>query len=91
MQAWKGYQFAHLIRPTDVFYRDLWINPNSSATGGMWAPSYWVRTRFQQPAATATVFRFGLLVRLSPLWAFSMQHFMPHPERHSLHAYDVSA
>lgn len=64
LQSWKGYQVAHQVRPTDILYRDLWMSPhNSSSADGMWAPSFWVRARFQQQPANATIFRLGLLVR----------------------------
>jgi hypothetical protein len=66
VQSWKGYQVAHHVKPTDILYRDLWMSPNSSMDGGMWAPSFWVRARYQQQPANATVFRLGLLVRAQP-------------------------
>jgi hypothetical protein len=62
MQGSKAYQFAHLVRPTDILYRDLWVHPNNTV-GGLWVPLYWVRARFQLPAAGSALFRTGLLVQ----------------------------
>lgn len=63
VQGWKGFQFVHLVRPTDIFYSHIWTNPNLTL-GGAWMPSYWVRSRFEPADAVATVFKFGLMVWL---------------------------
>ena len=62
LQGMKGFQFVHLVRPTDIFYPNLWTN---SALGGVWMPSYWVRSRFEPADPVAAAFSFGLLVRSS--------------------------
>ena len=66
LQGMKGFQFVHLVRPTDIFYPHLWTNPDSPL-GGVWMPSYWVRSRFEPADPVAAAFRFGLLVRGSPI------------------------
>ncbi|KAK9917273.1 hypothetical protein WJX75_002617 [Coccomyxa subellipsoidea] len=57
--GWKGFQFVHLVRPTDLLYRDLWMNA-SVGTGGMWMPSFWVRSRFQATDTGAKALGGGL-------------------------------
>lgn len=52
----------HLVRPTDLLYKDIWMNP-SSTVGGMWMPSFWVRSRFQATDAGAKALAGGLKVR----------------------------
>ena len=61
MQGWKGFQFAHFVRPTDIFFPKLWSNA-SLALGGAWIPSYWVRSRFEPADPVAAAFKFGLSV-----------------------------
>ncbi len=61
LQGMKGFQFVHLVRPTDIFYPHLWTNPDL-ALGGVWMPSYWVRSRFEPADPVAAAFKFGLLV-----------------------------
>ena len=60
-QGWKGFQFVHLVRPTDIFFSHIWTNPDLTL-GGAWMPSYWVRSRFEPADAVATIFKFGLMV-----------------------------
>ena len=64
LQGWKGFQFAHFVRPTDIFYPKLWSNA-SLALGGIWVPSYWVRSRFEPADPVAAAFKFGLSVPLA--------------------------
>ena len=64
LQGWKGFQFAHFVRPTDIFYPKLWSNA-SLALGGIWVPSYWVRSRFEPADPVAAAFKFGLSVSRS--------------------------
>ena len=64
MQGWKGFQFAHFVRPTDIVYPKLWSNA-SLALGGAWIPSYWVRSRFEPADPVAAAFKFGLSVSRS--------------------------
>ncbi|KAK9837305.1 hypothetical protein WJX81_005203 [Elliptochloris bilobata] len=52
IQAAKGYQLNHLVRPSDVLHPAMWV-PETSA-GGMWAPSHWVRSTFVIDDATAS-------------------------------------
>ena len=61
LQGWKGFQFVHLVCPTDVFYPHLWTTPDL-ALGCPWMPSYWVRSRFEPADPVAAAFRFGLAV-----------------------------
>ena len=65
-QGWKGFQFVHLVRQTDLLYRDLWMNA-SAGTGGMWMPSFWVRSRFQATDTGAKALGGGLGVRARTL------------------------
>ena len=64
LQGWKGFQFAHFVGPTDIFYPDIWSNA-SLALGGAWMPSYWVRSRFEPADPVAAAFRLGLSVSRS--------------------------
>ncbi len=60
-QGSKGFQFVHLVQPTDIFYPKLWTNQDQGL-GAAWIPSYWVRSRFEPADAVAATFRFGLMV-----------------------------
>lgn len=65
LQGWKGFQFNHLVRRTDLLYRDLWMLRNGSAAGsgeGMWMPSFWVRSRFEAPDSGAAALKFAIKV-----------------------------
>ena len=65
-QGSKGFQFVHLVSPTDIFYPNLWTNLDVGL-GAAWIPSYWVRSRFEPADAVAATFRFGLMVGASNL------------------------
>jgi hypothetical protein len=60
-QGWKGFQFNHFVRQTDLLYKDLWVQQNGSMAG-MWAPSYWVRSRFQAQGSGAQALKTALMV-----------------------------
>ena len=51
MQAAKGYQVSHLVRASDVLHPGMWAP--AAASGGMWAPSHWIRSTFVIDDATA--------------------------------------
>ncbi len=68
LQGWKGIQFSHLVRQTDLLYRNLWMPPSAGAIeSGMWMPSFWVRSRFEPTDSGAKALNFGITVPLLPL------------------------
>ena len=45
LQGAKTFQLSHEVKPTDVFYKNLWMSPESPKS--MWFPSFWVRSRYE--------------------------------------------
>ncbi|KAK9862381.1 hypothetical protein WJX84_008204 [Apatococcus fuscideae] len=41
----KTFQLSHEVKPTDIFYKNLWMSPESPKS--MWFPSFWVRSRYE--------------------------------------------
>ena len=64
VQGSKGYQTAHLVRRTDTFYPNLWVNASSN-TGGLWLPTFWARSRFVMLDSAARSLRSAIKVPLT--------------------------
>ena len=78
LQGSKGYQTAHLVRRTDVFYSALWLNA-TSAEGGLWLPTFWARSRFELLDSAAGGLRNAIQVTSSLLHVAYMTSMQPLP------------
>lgn len=63
LQGAKTFQLSHEVKPTDIFYKSLWMSPSSPKS--MWFPSFWVRSRYEpsdhDARSLANILRVGWL------------------------------